>query len=101
MPVSGELLPLLDLSIFLSLSDQHPGRPAALLVCQLFHRCYGVLVSHCVGRFDASLIVPQETTGITEPLRPYVTEQVQVKDTVCPLFDLIALCAAPEIAESP
>ncbi len=99
MSVSGELLPLLDLSTGLNLPDQHSGKPAALLVCQMFQRRYGVLVSRCTGCFDASPVVSQETTDIAEFLLPYVTGQVQVKETICPLLDLTTLYPDPKVAE--
>ena len=99
MSVSGELLSLLDLSAFLSLPSQRLEKPTVMLVCQLSHQRYGVLVSRCVGRFSACS-VEQQTTRITPCLRPYVTEMVNVNDIICPFFDLIALCADLGVAES-
>ncbi|MEL6711077.1 MAG: chemotaxis protein CheW [Pseudomonadota bacterium] len=98
-PVSGELLPLLDLSCYLGLSNQMSGQPATLLVCQADSRRYGVLVSRCEGRFHAKPVAQSVTIELPEPLQPYVAETIQIATTTCPLIDLTTLWADPDITE--
>ena len=97
--ISGELLSLLHLADYLLPSAQQSDKPTTLLICQLSHQRYGVLVSRCTGRFSAQPI-KQTATDEPEHLQPYVTQKVQVNHTICPLVDLAAFCADPRITEN-